>query len=187
MNAMRSRIFIFLNTLLALGALSGCVSSLDRVVAARPDGGETRIFSHTYDVVFPAALRVMHLNKEKIEEARPDTGRIVSLQLLGTRAVFLTKLPGGRTRVELSTSMRLWQAGIFSGGPNAFFTLLREQIVVYEKKKARDKMLSKTKEVDKDLRTIFQPDSGSDKSETPPQTPEPAPEPTRRQRYRLRR
>jgi hypothetical protein len=83
--------------------------------------------------------------------------------------------------------MRLWQAGIFSGGPNAFFTLLREQIVVYEKKKARDKMLSKTKKVDKDLRTIFQPDSGSDKSETPPQTPEPAPEPTRRQRYRLRR
>jgi hypothetical protein len=184
MNAMRTRIFIFLNTLLALGALSGCASSLDRVVAARPDGGETRTFSHTYDVVFPAALRVMHLNKEKIEEARPETGRIVSLQLLGTRAVFLTKLPGGKTRVELSASMLLWQAGIFSGGPNTFFTLLSEQIAVYEKKKIRDKILSRKKIVDKDLRTIFNPDSGSDKSATPPQAPEPAPEPTRRRRLR---
>ncbi len=183
-NAMRSRILIFLNTLLALGALSGCASSLDRVAAMRPGGGEARIFSHAYDVVFPAALRVMHLNNEKIEEAAPATGRIVSLQPFGSRAVFLTKLPGGQTRVELSASMLLWRTGIFSGGPNAFFTLLREQIVVYEKKKIRNKMLSRKKSVDKDLRTIYNSGDDSDKSATPPETPEPAPEPSRRRRLR---
>ncbi len=182
--AMRIKIFIYLNVLLAFGVLSGCASTLDRVRAVRPDGGATMVFGHDYDLVFPAALRVMHLNNEKIEEARPETGRIVSLQPLGSRAVFLTKLPGGRTRVELSASMHLWRTGLFSGGPEAFFTLLREQIGVYEKKKRQSKLPEEKENVDKDLKTIFNPKSGVEK---PPPEPEPPPEPTRRERLRLRR
>lgn len=184
-NAMQIRKFIYLNMLLAFGILSGCASSLDRVNAARPDGGATKVFSHEYDVVFPAALRVMHLNNEKIEEATPETGRIVSLQSFSTRAVFLTKLTGGRTRVELSHSMYLWRIGFFSDGTEAFFSLLREQIDVYEKKKLQDKLSGQKKNVDKDLKTIFNPKGSGEKS-APPKT-EPPPEPTRRQRHRLRR
>ncbi len=184
---MKFRIFIFLNALLAFGILSGCVSTFDRVAAVRPDGGIAKVFRHSYDVVFPAALRVMHLNKEKIEQASSETGRIVSVQTLGTRAVFLKKLPGGRTRVELSASMSLWGFGIFSGGPGGFFTLLREQIAVYEEKKVRNKLLLEKKKVDKDLKTIFRPKNSSGKTSTLPPPPEPSPEPTRRERLRLRR
>ncbi len=179
---MRINTFIYLNVLLAFSVLSGCASTLDRVTAVRPDGGAIQVFGHEYDVVFPAALRVMHMNNEKIEEARRETGRIVSLQPLGSRAIFLTKLPGGKTRVELSASMYLWWTGLLSGGSEAFFTLLREQIIVFEEKKRQSELSGKKKKVDKDLRTIFKPKNEAEKS-APPE-PEPPPEPTRRQRLR---
>lgn len=182
---MQTKTLIFLNTLLVFGLLSGCASTSGRVAAVQPGWGATQVFDHSYDVVFPAAVRVMHLNNEKIEEASPETGRIVSLQTFGARGIFLTKLPGGKTRVELSGSMSLWGIGFFSGGSGAFFTLLREQIVVYEKIKIRDELQHKKKNVDKDLRTIFKPKDSSTK--TPLPEPEPAPEPSRRQRHRLRR
>lgn len=181
---MRFRFPVFLPLVLAALSLPGCASNHDRVKAIRPDGGPSRVFGHAYDVVFPAALRVMHLHNEQIEEARPDTGRIVSLQPLGSRAVFLTKLPGERTRVELSSSMYLWRFGRISGGPEAFFDLLGEQIAIYEKKKIREERMT-GKKVDPELRTIFNPRDRTKKS--PPPEPEPTPPTTRRQRLRLRR
>ncbi|MBI2179021.1 MAG: hypothetical protein HYU38_11930 [Candidatus Tectomicrobia bacterium] len=48
------------------------------------------------------------------------------------RGVFFFRLPNGRTRVELSQAAG---SGFFTG-PGGFFSSLREQIVVYEKKEA---------------------------------------------------
>ena len=180
----RSAVF---NFILAFVALSGCASTLDRVAATRPNGGVAQIFDHPYEIVFPAATRVMHLNNEIIGEADPDTGRIITLRSFQTQGIYITQLANGRTRVELSANMSRQGFGTFPGGPAAFFVLLREQVVVFTKKKVREKILLKKKRVDKDLRTTYKPKeaSGTSKEVTP--TEEPTTTPTRRQRLRLRR
>lgn len=181
---MRTSILSLLNVLLVYFAVAGCVSTLDRVAAARSDGGAIQIINHDYDVVFPAAIRVTHLYNESIEEANQETGRIVSSYWFGARAIFLTKLPQNRTRVELSSSMSRTM-GIFPWNTNSFFTLLREQIVIFEKKRVRHKLLEEKKKVDQDLRTIYKPRDLQKKEDLP--VVEPPSNPTRRERLRLRR
>ena len=120
----------------------------------QPDGGIARVLSHSYDVVFPAAVRVMHLNKERIEEAVQRTGRIVSLGLFESKGIFLNKLPDGRTRVEVSASISRRDISAFPGGADAFFSQLKEQIIEHENMKSRGERLSKNK-VDPDFRRIY--------------------------------
>lgn len=182
--AIRSIVF---NTFFAVVLLSGCASTLDRVAATKPDGGVAQVYDHPYNVVFPAAIRVMHLNNETIGEANPDTGRIIAIRSFQTQGIYLTRLANGRTRVELSANMSRQGFGAFPGGPTAFFVLLREQIVVYTKKKIREKILLRKKRVDKDLRTTYKPKEGSEKTQEATPTEDSTTTPTRRQRLRLRR
>ncbi len=151
---MRTRIFIIFYLFISSSILSGCASSYERVMATLPDGGIAKVLNHSYDVVFPAAVRVMHLNKERIEEAVQRTGRIVSLGLFDSKGIFLKKLPGGRTRVEVSVSISRRDTSTFPGGGDAFFSQLKEQIIEYENMKVRRDRLSK-KKVDPDLRRIY--------------------------------
>ena len=151
---MRTRFFIFFLLITASSILSGCASPYERVVATQPDGGISRDLNHSYDVVFPAAVRVMHLSKERIAEAVQRSGRIVSLGLFDTKGIFLKKLPDGRTRVVLSASISRRGTSAFPGGSDAFFIQLKEQIIEYGKKKALEERMSK-KQVDPDLRRIY--------------------------------
>ncbi len=142
--------------LISLILIPGCASRHDRVVATQPDGGISREIHHSFDIVFSAAVRVMHQNKETIEEAVRKTGRIVSLDPFISKAIFLRNLPNGATQVELSDSMSRPELDAFPGGPDAFFAQLKEQITEFEKLKERETRLAKTA-VDPDLRTIFSP------------------------------
>jgi hypothetical protein len=98
----------------------------------------------------------MHLNEERIAEAVQRTGRIVSLGLSETKAIFLNKLPKGGTRVELSASISRRADSAFPGGPNAFFTQLKEQILAYQVKESEGKQRSQN-EIDPDLRRVYRP------------------------------
>ena len=150
------RSWFLLSLIITLGLSAGCASTYDRVLATQPDGGIIMDLSEPYDVVFPAAVRVMHLNKERIAEADRRTGRIISLGLFESRAIFLRKLPKRGTRVELSATMSRRSLSPFPGGPNAFFIQLKEQILAYKITKAKEKQRSQ-KEVDPDLRRVYRP------------------------------
>ncbi|MBI3025256.1 MAG: hypothetical protein HYY66_06190 [Candidatus Tectomicrobia bacterium] len=113
--------------------LSGCTSSsTDLLPAIQPAGGPSIVFQKPLEIVFPAAVRVINLSRETISEASSEKGRIVVAGSSATRGVFFFRLPNGRTRVELSQAAG---SGFFTG-PGGFFSSLREQIVVYEKKEA---------------------------------------------------
>jgi hypothetical protein len=150
----------FLLLLVTLVVIPGCTSRYDRVVATRPDGGISREIHHSFDIVFSSVVRVMHNNKETIDEAVQKTGRIVSLSPLISKAIFLRNLPNGATRVELSASMSRPEFGAFPGGPDAFFAQLKEQITEFEKKRAQRKQLAES-QVDPDLRRIYLPQKTS--------------------------
>ena len=100
---MRNRILICIGSAALAALVSGCASGIQRVRAVQPDGGAVRIFNKPNTIVFPAAVRVMHDHGEDIWEAREDNGRIVSLGRFAAQGIFLTSLPNGRTRVELSS------------------------------------------------------------------------------------
>ncbi len=150
----------FFLLLITLVVTPGCTSRYDRVVATRPDGGISKEIHHSFNIVFSAAVRVMHQNNETIDEAVLKTGRIVSLGPFISKAIFLRNLPNGASRVELSASMSRPELDAFPGGPDAFFAQLKDQITEFEKKWAREKRLAKTK-VDPDLRRIYSPQKTS--------------------------
>ena len=110
--------------------LSGCTaSSTELLPSIQPSGGTAVVFQKPLEIVFPAAVRVVNLSGRTISEASIEKSRIVTGT---TTAVFFFRLPNNRTRVELSPSA----VGGFFAGSEGFFTSLREQIVVYEKKEA---------------------------------------------------
>ena len=184
---MRNRLLTSIISLAALIAITGCTSRYDRVDSARPGGGIAKVINKPQNIVFPAAVRVMHDNGDEIWEANRNTGKIVSLSTFGIRAIFFMPLSHGRTRVEISPNFSSLIGG-YSGGASQFFILLREQIVVYEKKEAYRKFIQKTKKVDSDLRTIFKPESESEKEKAAAPEPAPAPAPPSRfLRFRRRR
>lgn len=183
---MRDRIHVIICTLMIAAVISGCGSRYDRVESARPGGGIVRVINKPSNIIFHAAVRVMHENGEEIWEAKASEGRIVSLGTFGRHAIFLLPLSSERTRVEISSDNFVSLAGFLSGKDGEFFTLLREQIVVFEKKEALQESLKKKRQVDADLRTIFQ-EKKEEAEKAPEPTPAPAPEPPGRfQRLRRR-
>lgn len=115
---------------LAAGLLAGgcnvLTQKISRTDSVQPGGGSSQIFNRPYDSVFPAAVRVMHLNKHDVREADSETGRIVAVRGMGRIGVFVQKFSENQTRVEISTN----------AGQGDFFYQLREQIIIYEKKRA---------------------------------------------------
>lgn len=132
---MHGRIHMMACSLFIAAAISGCGSRYESVESARPGGGIVRIFNKPSNIIFPAAVRVMHENGEEIWEAKASEGKIVTISTFGRRAIFLTPLSSERTRVEISSDISASLTGVLFGKGGSFFTLLREQIVVYEKKK----------------------------------------------------
>ena len=63
---MRNRILICIGSAVLAALLSGCASSGQRVRAVKPDGGTVQIFNKPKNIVFPAAVRVMHDNGEEL-------------------------------------------------------------------------------------------------------------------------
>ncbi|MDA0998955.1 MAG: hypothetical protein O2807_00375 [bacterium] len=118
--------------ILALAAVllsGGCdvlSQKISRTDSVQPGGGSSLIFNRPYEIVFAAVVRVMNLNEQDIREADSQTGRIVAVS--GTRriGVFVEKFSDIQTRVEITSNIR----------EDDFFSQLREQIIVYEKKKA---------------------------------------------------
>lgn len=183
---MRGWIHMIICSVMIAAGMSGCGSRYDRVESARPGGGIVQVINKPSNIIFHAAVRVMHENGEEIWEAKASEGRIVSLGTFGRHAIFLTPLSSERTRVEISSDTSASLAGLLSGKDGKFFTLLREQIVVYEKKEAVRESLEKNRKVDADLRTIFQ-EKKEEGEKAPEPTQAPAPEPAGRfQRLRRR-
>ncbi|HBK79019.1 MAG TPA: hypothetical protein DDZ83_04910 [Nitrospinae bacterium] len=79
--------------LAAAAALAGCGTRYERSISSRPGGGIVRIIAKPSQIVFPAALRVMHDTGEEIWEADQKAGRIVSISALGQRAIFSPPFP----------------------------------------------------------------------------------------------
>jgi hypothetical protein len=183
---MEKRHWTFTALLLTAALASGCASRFERVESARPGGGTVRIISKSKSIVFPAAVRVMHESGEEVWEANKTTGKIVSLTTFGKRAIFIMPLSEGRTRIEISSGLSGIPIPGISDPDGNFFALLREQIVIYEKKAVLTKALKKKREVDADLRTQYKTDTEIEKKE--PAAPEPAaPPPTPSRFNRLRR
>ena len=120
--------------------LAGCASSSTELLPTiQPDGGPSIILPKPYELVFAAAVRVANLAGETLSEASLERGRIVLHGRGPTRAIFLHRVPNGRTKVELSSGF-IWLdplEPIFAEG--GFFPALREQIVIYEKREALEK------------------------------------------------
>jgi len=120
--------------------LGGCAApSTEVLTATQPQGGPAMVFQKPIEIVFPAAVRVVNLGGEKISEASQERGRIVLAGIRPIGAIFFQRLPNGRTRVELSPGLAPGFLGGLFTGPGGFFTSLREQIVVYEKKDAAER------------------------------------------------
>ncbi|MDP7372054.1 MAG: hypothetical protein QF919_16515 [Nitrospinota bacterium] len=152
--------------------------------STRPGGGTVRIISKPKNIVFPAAVRVMHESGEEVWEANKTTGEIVSLTTFGKRAIFIMSLSEGRTRIEILSGLSGIPIPGISDPDGNFFALLKEQIVIYEKKAVLKEALKKKREVDADLRTKF--NTETEKKE--PAAPEPAAPPPSPSRFnRLRR
>ena len=120
--------------------LAGCTASSTEVLPAiQPGGGPAVVFQKPLEIVFPAAVRVVNIEGEKISEASQERGRIVLGGITPIRAIFFNRLPNARTRVELSPGFFPVFLGGFLAGPDSFFISLREQIVIYEKKEVVEK------------------------------------------------
>ncbi|MBT3351528.1 MAG: hypothetical protein HOC91_10235 [Nitrospinaceae bacterium] len=174
---MRGRIYIIICSLIVVAGISGCGSRFDRVESARAGGGIVRVINKPSHIVFHAAVRVMHENGHELWEAKASEGRIVALSTFGRHAVFLTPLSSERTRIEISSDISASLAGLLSGKDGNFFTLLREQLVVYEKKEAIQESRLRKRKVDADLRNVYQKkkeDEEKPSEPTPTATPEPA-------------
>ncbi len=176
---MRGRIHMIICSLIIAAGISGCGSRYDRVESARPGGGIVRVINKPSNIIFHAAVRMMHENGEEIWAAKASEGKIISLGTFGQHAIFLTPLSSERTRVEISSDISASLAGLPSGKDGNFFTLLREQIVVYEKKEAILQSRMKKNRVDADLRTVYQ-EKKEEGKKAPEPTPAPAPEPAGR-------
>lgn len=122
----KSAVLILVAASLIAGGCNVLAQKISRTASVQPGGGDHQIFDKPYTTVFPAAVRVMHLNKRDIREADSRTGRIVAISGFGRIGIFVEKFPEKRTRVEVSTNF----------GSGDFFRQLREQILVYEKKQA---------------------------------------------------
>ncbi len=184
---MRNRILICIGSAAFAALLTGCASSGQRVLAVQPDGGAVRIFNKPDNIVFPAAVRAMHDHGEDLWEAREDKGRIVSLGLFGAQGVFLTSLPNGRTRVELSSSFGGSPLGGLFWGPDKFFSRLKELIVVSEKKAEIIKQQKIKIKIDSDLRNTYRKEEVTDKKTETVEEPAAAPPAPRGRIHRFRR
>ncbi len=161
---MKNRSWTFLTLLITAALLAaGCASRYERVQSARPDGGVVRIINKPKSTVFAAAVLAMHERGEELWEAQSATGKIVSLTTFGKRAIFILAVSERRTRVELSSNFSRALIPGTSNSGKEFFTLLREQIFIYEKKAVFKNAQKRKWEVDNDLRTVYKPESEAEK------------------------
>ncbi len=163
---MRKIFLLGFGALLASGALAGCAPSSQLVSSVRPEGGEAQVFNKRYEIVFPAAIRVLHDNNETLIEADSERGRIVAGGgLRALRAVFITRISAERTRVELSPGFGGALLPGFGGGAADFFSSLREQIVAYEKRDVAER---------ERLRAAREQERGAGPAEGAPAAPPPS-------------